>query len=141
MVGRYDSTLDSNHKHNKNDTPEGYGALAEDAQTTAYNNNATAPVPPQAALANTKERDGILRIKPNNSDDNSAGSAAGLRDGLMVDIDTDHDDDSDNGDGDDDDDEDVDFDISLAELLYSSSSYYAIAKPVALTMSLALIHI
>jgi presenilin 1 len=64
-------------------------------------------------------RDGILRIP---SDDNSAGSG-GLRDGLMVDTDSD--------------DEEEDLEISLAELLYSSSSYYAIAKPVALTMILS----
>jgi presenilin 1 len=119
MVGRYDSALDSNN----NDTPEGYGALAEEAPN-AYNaapgtsNLQTVQVP----LA--KERDGILRMP---SDDNSAGSA-GLRDGLMVDTYTD---------GEDSDDEEEDFDISLAELLYSSSSYYAIAKPVALTMILS----
>jgi presenilin 1 len=40
-------------------------------------------------------------------------------------------------DNEDSDDEEEDFDISLAELLYSSSSYYAIAKPVALTMILS----
>jgi presenilin 1 len=92
-----------------NDTPEGYGALEGDAPVTQ-----TEP--------KTKERDGILRIP---SDDNSAGSG-GLRDGLMVDTDND-----------DSDDEEENLEISLAELLYSSSSYYAIAKPVALTMILS----
>jgi presenilin 1 len=118
MVGRYDSALDSN-----NDTPEGYGALEEDA-STAY----TAPSGPDTleTVPISKERDGILRI-PSDDNSNSAGSA-GLRDGLMVDTYTDNDDS---------DDEEEDFDISLAELLYSSSSYYAIAKPVALTMILS----
>lgn len=118
MVGRYDSTLDSN-----NDTPEGYGSLAADA-STAYNAAPGAGTLQTVPLS--KERDGILRI-PSDDNSNSAGSA-GLRDGLMVDTNTDNDES---------DDEEEDFDISLAELLYSSSSYYAIAKPVALTMILS----
>jgi presenilin 1 len=51
-------------------------------------------------------------------------------------------DDDDNDDDDDDDDDsqdssDEEFDMSMQELLYSSSSFYAIAKPVALTMMLS----
>jgi presenilin 1 len=41
------------------------------------------------------------------------------------------------GSDDSEDDEEIPFEMSIAELLYSSSSYYAIAKPVTLTMILA----
>jgi presenilin 1 len=121
MVGRYDSALEGT-----NDTPEGYGALEEDGPK-AYTAPVPVPVPVPVTLETepkSNQREGLF-----SSDDNSTSAGSGgLRDGLIVDTHTDNEES---------DEEAEDFDISLAELLYSSSSYYAIAKPVALTMILS----
>lgn len=74
------------------------------------------------------------------ADDAMHGEKDGLmreKDGLMRDMGyNNHHRDSDEDDDDEDNDDD-EFTMSLQELLYSSSSYYAIAKPVTITMILA----
>jgi len=89
--------------------PDRYGSLEGEMSDTAPYTLQTEPV-------NTQERDGIMR-----RDDHSGSD--GSRDGLLI------------SDSEDEDDEEIG--MTMEELIYSSSSYYAIAKPVTLTMILS----
>lgn len=82
-------------------------------------------------MSNMSDRYGSLKEE---SSDEPGGGAYVEHDGLIR---TDDNDDDDDGSDMSDDEDDVEF--SIHELLYSSASYYAIAKPVTLTMVLAAI--
>jgi presenilin 1 len=83
-----------------------------------------------AAATTTSEKDGLMRDEPTMVDHGYVQHADGA---APVDLDEYNSDDDD----DDDDDDEEEFEITIEELLYSASSYHAIAKPVTIAMTLS----